>query len=299
MQLDKRKIDLAIISDVHLGTFGTQPKLLLRYLKSIDPHTLIINGDLIDCWAFSKRYWPKSHMQVLLYLLEMARDGVRIYYLTGNHDEMMRKFVGFRMGGVEILNQLVIDCNGKKAWVFHGDAFDASMQGSKRMAKFGGWCYDGVVRINRLVNAGLKFGSLKPVHFSKWLKDATKKMVNKVSSLEQSVARAALQKGYDFVICGHVHRPEITNICIEEGEIMYLNSGDWIENLTALEWDQGKWSLFRYQEDPNLKVLPEEMTEDLLPQVSSNQTLFQQMTTELGISKTTKTKKEKPKPELV
>lgn len=284
MERSARKVDVAIVSDVHLGTYGSQPKHLLRYLKSIAPQTLIINGDLIDFWAFSKRYWPKSHMQILLYLLEQAKQGVRIVYLTGNHDEMMRKFVGFELGGIEVLNQLVMDLNGEKAWIFHGDVFDVSMKSKKKtMAKIGGWSYDLMVRFNRWVNKILRSFKRGPVNISKALKDGVKSIVNKVSSFEQTAADIAAERGYRYVVCGHVHRPEIRHMETELGPITYLNSGDWIENLTALEWHQGEWRLYEYFKDDDQLNKPEKMEEDKEPKVYSNYRLFRFMEEEMGV----------------
>lgn len=284
MKTEPRAVDVVIVSDVHLGTYGSQPKHLLRYLKSVRPKTLVVNGDLIDFWAFSKRYWPKSHMQILLYLMELANDGVRICYLTGNHDEMMRKFVGFQLGGIEVLNQLVLDLEGRKAWIFHGDIFDVSMKSKKkRMAKIGGWSYDLLVRFNRWVNKVLRTFKRGPVNISKALKDGVKTIVNKASSFEQTAADIAAERGYRYVVCGHVHRPEVRHIETEQGPITYLNSGDWIENLTSLEWHNGEWRLYEYFKDEELLKKPERMEEDKIPKVYNNYRLFRQMEEEMGI----------------
>lgn len=284
MSISPRSVDIAIVSDVHLGTYGSQAKHLLRYLKSISPETLIVNGDLIDFWSFSKRYWPKAHMQILIYIMELAEKGVKVYYMTGNHDEMMRKFVGMKMGGVEVQNQLILDLNGEKAWVFHGDVFDVSMKGTKKtMAKIGGWSYDLSVRFNRFINKVLRMFRRGPINISKMLKDSVKSVVNKVSSFEQSAADVAGQRGYRYVVCGHVHKPEIRHMETPDGPVTYLNSGDWIENLTALEWNKGEWRLYEYYKDEELLNLPERMEEDKVPKVYSNGRLFRQMEKEMGV----------------
>lgn len=280
---NKRLVDLLVISDVHLGTHGSQARHLLRYLKTLQPTTVIVNGDLVDFWAFSKRYWPKSHMQIILYLLKWAEEGVKVYYLTGNHDEMMRKFVGYNLGDIEVLNEFVMDLDGKKAWFFHGDVFDVSMKGNKRMAKIGGWSYDLMVRFNRFVNKVLRTFRRGPVNISKALKDGVKKIVNKVSSFETTAAGVAAKRGYAYVVCGHVHKPEIIDIETDNGKITYLNSGDWIENLTALEWHQGEWRLFEYFKDEQFLGRPEMTDEDKEPRVYSNGRLFRQMEKEMGV----------------
>ena len=102
----KRKVDILVLSDVHLGTYGCHAKELLLYLKTIKPKTVVLNGDIIDIWQFSKRYWPKSHMKVVKQLLTWLSKGVKIYYITGNHDEMLRKFAGFKMGSLRIVNRI-------------------------------------------------------------------------------------------------------------------------------------------------------------------------------------------------
>ena len=126
-----RKIDLLVLSDVHFGTYGCQAKPLLKYLKSIDPKKIILNGDIIDIWQFNKRYWPKSHMRVVKYILTQIQRGKEFYYLIGNHDEMFRKFTGFQINNFKILNKKVLDLDRKKGWFFHGDVFDVTMQYSK------------------------------------------------------------------------------------------------------------------------------------------------------------------------
>ena len=126
-----------------LAPTGAMRRELLRYLKSINPKTVVLNGDIIDIWQFSKRYWPKSHMKVVKHLMDWVSKGKKTYYITGNHDEMLRKFAGLKMGSFSIVNKLVLDLkNNKKAWIFHGDVFDVTMQHSKWLAKLGAIGYD-------------------------------------------------------------------------------------------------------------------------------------------------------------
>ena len=125
--MKKRKIELAVISDVHLGTYGCHADELITYLNSIDPKKLILNGDIIDIWQFSKRYFPPSHLKVLRKIIGMASKGVEVYYITGNHDEMLRKFSNTSMGNFKVMDKLVLNLDGKKAWIFHGDVFDVSI----------------------------------------------------------------------------------------------------------------------------------------------------------------------------
>ena len=131
MKIKKREIEVAVISDIHLGTYGCHATELLKYLKTIKPKTLILNGDIIDIWQFSKRYWPASHMQVIKHITGLMTKDVKVYYVTGNHDEMLRRFVGFKMGSLKIVNKVSLKIDGKKAWIFHGDVFDVTMKHAK------------------------------------------------------------------------------------------------------------------------------------------------------------------------
>jgi UDP-2,3-diacylglucosamine pyrophosphatase LpxH len=242
----KREIDIAIISDVHLGTYGCHAKELLKYLKSIKPKMLILNGDIIDIWQFSKSYFPEEHTKVIRKILKFVTDGVPVYYLTGNHDEMLRKFADFNMGGFQLLNKLVLDIDGKKAWVFHGDVFDVTMQHSKWLAKLGAIGYDTLIHINSFTNWLLIKMGKKKYSFSQKIKASVKEAVKFINEFEQTVAELAIEKQYSFVICGHIHQPEIREIITEKGSVTYLNSGDWVESLTALEYNDKSWSIYKY-----------------------------------------------------
>jgi UDP-2,3-diacylglucosamine pyrophosphatase LpxH len=245
----KREVELVIISDVHLGTYGCHAEELLRYLKSIQPKRLILNGDIIDMWQFSKRYWPKSHMQVVKHITGLLAKGTKIAYLPGNHDEMLRKFAGFRLGSFQIVNKKVLSLNGKSAWVFHGDVFDVTMKYSKWLAKLGAMGYDALILINSLVNFILKLFGKGKISLSKRVKDSVKQAVKFINDFEITAAGIAIDNGYNYVVCGHIHHPEIKVIKTEKGEVTYLNSGDWVENLTALEYNENKWRIYRYSED--------------------------------------------------
>ena len=245
----KREVELVILSDVHLGTYGCHAEELLRYLKSIKPKRLILNGDIIDMWQFSKRYWPKSHMQVVKHITGLLAKGTKITYLTGNHDEMLRKFAGFKLGSFQIANKKVLSLNGQSAWIFHGDVFDVTMQYSKWLAKLGAIGYDTLIVINSFVNFISKLLGRGKISLSKKVKDSVKQAVKFIDDFEKTAADIAISNGYIYVICGHIHQPAMRKITTEKGEVTYLNSGDWVENLTALEYQQGVWRIYKYQED--------------------------------------------------
>jgi len=245
----KRDVELVILSDVHLGTYGCHADALLRYLKTIKPRRIILNGDIIDMWQFSKRYWPKSHMQVIKHITGLLAKNTKIIYLTGNHDEMLRKFSGLRIGSFQIDDKVVIKLAGKKAWIFHGDVFDVTMKYSKWLAKLGAVGYDTLILINTFVNWCLtRFGREK-ISLSKRVKDSVKSAVKFINDFEKVAADIAIENGFDYVVCGHIHHPEIKKIITLKGEVIYMNSGDWVENLTALEYNEGEWRIYRYIED--------------------------------------------------
>ncbi|MFS4445964.1 UDP-2,3-diacylglucosamine diphosphatase [Maribacter sp. 2307UL18-2] len=259
--MKKRPVDIVVISDVHLGTYGCHAKELLKYLKSIKPEQVVLNGDIIDIWQFSKRYWPKSHMKVIKLIMEWITKGVKVYYITGNHDEMLRKFVGFRLGSFSIENKIVLDLHGKKAWMFHGDVFDVTMQHSKWIAKLGAMGYDFLILLNSGVNYLSKQMGRGRVSMSKRIKNGVKSAIKFIGDFEKTAADIAIEKEFDFVVCGHIHQPQIRQIKTPKGTVMYLNSGDWIENLTALEYYKGEWELYQFNEDARMKANDIEVSE--------------------------------------
>lgn len=274
----KRKVEVVVISDVHLGTYGCHAKELLAYLKSIQPETLILNGDIIDIWQFSKSYWPGSHMRVIKHLMGLIAKGTTVYYITGNHDEMLRKFAGFQLGSLRVVNKLVLELGNKRAWLFHGDVFDVTMQHSKWLAKLGGQGYDLLILLNRLVNFFcLKFNREK-VQLSRNIKNRVKSAVKFINNFERTAADIAISNGYDYVVCGHIHQPEMRDVSTEDGCVTYLNSGDWIENLTALEFNKGAWSLYKFREDLDAVVMDEDEE-----QVPTNVQLFRSMVIEFNL----------------
>jgi len=243
----KRKIKVAVISDVHLGTYGCHAEELNQYLKSIDPEVLIINGDFIDIWQLSKFYFPDSHWKVIQRVIKMMTHGTQVYYLTGNHDELLRKFSGFRLDNLHLDDKLVLSIDRKKHWFFHGDVFDVTMKNSKWLAKIGGVGYDILILINRFVNLLLSKMGREKISLSKRVKDSVKSAIKFISDFEQTAADIAIQNHYDYVICGHIHEPVIKQYNNVHGSVEYMNSGDWIENLSALEYTD-KWNLVFYKD---------------------------------------------------
>jgi UDP-2,3-diacylglucosamine pyrophosphatase LpxH len=256
---------------VHLGTYGCHASELLQYLRSINPRLLIINGDFIDIWNFTKRYFPATHLEVIKEVMHMVSNGTRVIYITGNHDELLRKYSDMELGNFSITDKIVMEINGKMCWIFHGDVFDNTTKGSaKLLAKLGGKGYDFLILINRFINWTLNLMGQEKMSFSKKVKNGVKQAIKWVGDFEQTAAELAIEKNYDYVICGHIHQPQQREIITDKGKVTYLNSGDWVENLTSLEYENGKWEINTYdekdfekvkmhKEKPRLNVVTEEV----------------------------------------
>ena len=254
--LKKRKPEIVVISDVHLGTFGAHAAELCEYLESIQPKKLILNGDFIDIWQFRKSYFPKSHLEVIKKIIDLNSQGTEVVYITGNHDEFLRKFSDTQIGKLQITDKLVLNLDGKEAWFFHGDVFDAGIQNAKWIAKLGGWGYDLLILVNRLLNNILLKMGKKKYSLSKKIKNSVKNAGKFIASFEKTVSDLAIEQGYKYVICGHIHQPKIIRKTTKKGTCLYLNSGDWVENLSALEYENEKWNLTYFK---NLKPLPKHL----------------------------------------
>ena len=220
------------ISDVHLGTPGCQAGPLLEFLKANPSDYLYLVGDIIDGWQLRRRwYWPQAHNDVVQKLLRRARKGCRVIFVPGNHDEFARGFIGHQFGGIEVVEDAVHKTmDGRRLWVTHGDYFDGVIQCAKWLAYVGDSLYELTLKLNRHLNhlrarLGLPYWSL-----SAYLKHKVKKAVNFISDFEQAVAREALRRGHDGVVCGHIHHAEIREI----NGVLYCNDGDWVESQTAL-----------------------------------------------------------------
>ena len=266
--MTRRTLDVVVLSDIHLGTYGCHAKELVHYLKSISPQLLILNGDVIDGWQFSKSYFPTAHMQVIKEILDLMSRGTRVIYITGNHDEMLRRSSDLSLGNFQLTDKLVIEMNGEKTWIFHGDVFDATTKGSaKIIAKLGGVGYDWLILANRFINWVLTRLGQPKMSLSKQVKNGVKKAVRWIADFEQTAAELAIDKGYDYVICGHIHQPQQRVIKTNSGQVIYLNSGDWIENLTALEYNNKEWKIYHYQEN-DFEMAPVISIQKQLPELN-------------------------------
>lgn len=230
--LAPQRLRSVFISDIHLGTPGCQAQALLDFLKQNPCEQLYLVGDVIDGWQLRKRwYWPQAHNDVVQKLLRAARKGCKVRFVPGNHDEFARHFTGHHFGGIEVLREAVhVTADGRRLWVIHGDDFDGVVQCAKWLAYLGDSLYEFTLRLNRHLNhlrrrLGLPYWSL-----SAFLKHKVKKALNYVMDFECAVAHEARRRGFQGVVCGHIHRPEMREI---EG-VLYCNDGDWVESRSAI-----------------------------------------------------------------
>ena len=235
------------ISDFHLGTRGCQSELLLEFIKHTQSEKLYLVGDIIDGWALKNTwYWPQSHNDVVQKILRKARHGAEVFYISGNHDEVMRGFVPVNFGGVSILNQVIHETVDKKKYlVVHGDQFDGIIQCAKWLAMLGSITYDFLIYFNRYINFFRKKLGYEYWSLSNYLKFTVKNAVKFVSEYEKLVSNYAKQFKVEGIICGHIHHANMQSM----NGIHYINDGDWVESCTALvEHFDGKLELINWTE---------------------------------------------------
>ena len=235
------------ISDVHLGSRNSQADLLLDFLKHNDAETIYLVGDIIDGWRLKKQwYWPQSHNDVVQKLLRKARKGAHVVFLPGNHDEFARDYVGQNFGGIHVRDSDIHEtADGRKLLVIHGDQFDIVVRNARWLAFLGDWAYETALFLNSRFNRVRRLFGFEYWSFSAWAKLKVKKAVNFIGSFEQILAGEAVRQGADGVVCGHIHHAAIRQI----GEVLYLNTGDFVESCTALaERHDGSLVILRWSD---------------------------------------------------
>jgi UDP-2,3-diacylglucosamine pyrophosphatase LpxH len=261
--MEPRKLEISVISDLHLATHASKAKLVLKYLKSIHPETLILNGDIIDSWRFSRSYFPKPHLKVIRHVIKLMEKGTKVIYISGNHDEFLRKFSEVELGNLKICNQITLELNGVKTWIFHGDIFDYMIHQAKWLAKIGAAFKGLLTMINEFLNVFARMFGRKELFIYKSIKTSLIKDRSLYSSFEKAVCIAAQKRGCQTVICGHTHVPKDKTITTDSGSIRYLNCGDWVEHFTAAEYNHGEWGLYQHSEtDEDLSVDEHEILND-------------------------------------
>ena len=240
------------ISDIHLGTRFSKAKVLLNFFKHNESEQLILVVDIIYGWAIKRKLiWPQEHSDVIQKILKKAKKGTKVTFITGNHDDFLRPFVPLILGdSVSIANELeYIAINKKKYYITHGDFFDSITMTKKWLAILGDYGYDLLLHLNVVLNFLRKrIGIKKYWSLSKYVKDNVKSSVSFISDFEAVLSTHAKNKGYDGIICGHIHKAEIRDI----EDIEYLNCGDWVESCTAIvETYEGEFKIINWLENDN------------------------------------------------
>jgi UDP-2,3-diacylglucosamine pyrophosphatase LpxH len=253
------------ISDIHLGTRGCQADMVLEFIKYTRSENLYLVGDIVDGWALKNRwYWPQQHNDVVQKILRKARHGTRVFYIAGNHDEILRKFIPINLGNVEILNQLIHEgINGKKYWVVHGDQFDGIIRYAKWLSRLGSIAYEALIAFNRYLNYFRRRFGKEYWSLSKYLKFKVKNAVKFISEFEELVVESAKKQKANGVICGHIHHPAMENM----KDVEYKNCGDWVESCTALvEHFNGEFELIHWL-DKRKEILADAYVEEQFQEI--------------------------------
>jgi UDP-2,3-diacylglucosamine pyrophosphatase LpxH len=241
----KYNVEVLVVSDIHLGTMASNASALFEYLKSKAPKTLILNGDIIDAWRFSRNYFPKSHLKVIRQFIKLMENGTRIVYIAGNHDEILRKFAYTRSGRFKIVNHLTLKLGNDKVWFIHGDQFDSIVSRLRWLSKLGAAIYGFISLINLVLN---KLSKSDGKRLNLYKKRILGFKSEDISRFEKKAANEAIRRGVQTVVCGHTHIPAEKNICVGTNTVNYLNSGDWVENNSALEYHDGQWQLLFFNQ---------------------------------------------------
>ena len=244
----RKKVRSLFISDVHMGCAHCKSKELLNFLRSIEPEYLYLVGDIIDGWKMkNKVFWNDEYTMILKRILGMVKSGTKVYYITGNHDEFLRKFSESHFGNIEIVDEVVhTTASGEELLVIHGDIFDTLTIQSKWLYTIGDKAYSVSMWINNIYNRVRKLFGFEYFSLSAVLKKSVKKAVNFVNNFEHYIVKCTTDKECSGVICGHIHTPVIKKI----ENINYYNCGDWVESYSALiEHETGEIELIFPKEE--------------------------------------------------
>jgi UDP-2,3-diacylglucosamine pyrophosphatase LpxH len=225
------RVRSVFLSDVHLGATGCKTQAIQDFLYHIECENLYLVGDIIDGWITRDKRWSQEHSNVIRTLLGMAKNGVRVYLTPGNHDAFLRKMNGLEFGLIEIDHSFKHTCvDGREFLVVHGDLFDPTCKKHSWLAWMGAWGYEYLQMFNARVNERRLSSKRKGLDFASKLKRLTKTLFSSREKFDGVVIESAREQGFDGVVCGHVHRPEIR----EADGFTYINTGDWVENCTAV-----------------------------------------------------------------
>jgi UDP-2,3-diacylglucosamine pyrophosphatase LpxH len=236
-----------VISDVHLGSTDSKAKELIKFLKLHSCDKLIMNGDIIDGWQLRRSgKWKKKHTSFFRMVLKMVeKQNTKVIYTRGNHDDFLDNVVPFTIGNLSIVKEYEYKSNGKKYWVIHGDIFDSVTTNMRWLAMLGDVGYTFLLWLNKVVNYWRMKRNKPYFSLSKYVKAKVKSALSYISDYENQLVKLAHARNYDGIICGHIHEPAIKNI----SGIEYLNSGDWVESMSALVEDEaGNWKIVYYDD---------------------------------------------------
>jgi len=248
------------ISDVHLGTRACRSERLLEFLAANESENLFLVGDIVDGWGIKRSwYWNDEHNRILKAVLEKSSRGTRVAYVTGNHDEFLRGYAGLMLGGIALKNEAVHrTADGRELLVTHGDQFDACVRNRRWLALLGDRAYEACQKLNVVLNA-----LRRPLGYGHWsladyLKRRVKNAISYVGSYELAAATEARRRGFDGIVCGHIHHPALREI---DG-LAYCNTGDWVDSCTALVEDaSGRLSLLEFAGAERSSVAPVQQAE--------------------------------------
>jgi UDP-2,3-diacylglucosamine pyrophosphatase LpxH len=246
------RVRALFLSDIHLGTRGCQANKLLDFMRHYDSDTIYLVGDIVDGWQLKASwYWPQAHNDVVQKLLRKARKDTRLFYIPGNHDEILRDYYGTHFGGIEVVADTIhVGVDGKRYLVIHGDLFDVVIRHARWLALLGNHAYDLAIWLNTYFNAVRRFFGLTYWSLSQWAKLKVKNAINFIGEYERTLAAEAQRRGVNGVICGHIHHAVIRTA----SHIRYMNCGDWVESCTAIvEHFDGAFEIVKWtSQDPAL-----------------------------------------------
>jgi UDP-2,3-diacylglucosamine pyrophosphatase LpxH len=236
------EIKYLILSDIHLGIKDSKTKELLKFIDKYNPENIILNGDIIDGWAIHRgSKIKKNHIKVISKLFNLSNK-TKITWVRGNHDDFLENFINLSIGNIHVVEDLIIEINNKKYYVFHGDLIDIFITKYKWLAHIGSIGYDLALFVNRIYNKYRNLRGFKYYSISIKLKNSIKFATNYINNFEETAVNIAISKNCNGVICGHIHNPEIRKI----NNIDYINSGDWIENMSAIIIEHNGNILLKY-----------------------------------------------------
>lgn len=246
--MKKRKLDICVISDLQLGNINFRADELLTYLSSIEPTDLILNGNIMGTSHFKTPNLPPSHLKVIKKLLSMASRGANVYYI-GNQNDVKEVFSAKDSSNIIFSKQLFLYLNGKKTWFCNGDIFDIPFMNEEWLARLGATGYNLALHLNSVVKRMFKKlnnSRVSPLQSGDFGTEPSEKYV---ADFEKKVQKWALINAYDTVVCGHIRSPKKQMLESSKGNLLYLNSGDWLNHMTTLEYSFKRWKLYRYEND--------------------------------------------------